>query len=528
MIYVVGSGPTGMACAWMLLKKGLHVTMLDAGVQLEERRRTVVGNMREKKPQDWDEHLLHDYKSGFQVHAKGVKCKPSYGSLFPYKDVAPYKSFYKDVSLYPSYAQGGLSNVWGASIAAFKADDLQGWPISREDLNPYYQQMLSILPVAKAQGPSAIFEGLGRPRSGELKMSRQICELNDRIMDRKVGQGQLVESIGGSCLAVGPSPGTESARDCIYCGLCMYGCPFSLIYNSAFMLNELKQQRSFEYRDGIFVDSVTEVDGEVRINGHHVASGQPQFFHAEKVYLGAGVFSTSRIMLSSWGEYDDPLYCLDSQYFLLPLLSTSGCKGATNDDLHTLAQLCLQVKPFGNEKAAFLQIYGYNDLYLQAIKSLSGPMYPILSGFARFFLERLFLIQAFLHSDNSHAIKIQLKKNGQGSDELFFEGVRSDAAKKALKNVLGKTSDYFRSLGIFALTPLMDPGLPGRGYHSGGTFPMRQQPRHRETDVLGRPYGFERVHLVDASVFPAIPAGPITFSAMANSARIADQSSQGL
>ncbi len=70
---------------------------------------------------------------------------------------------------------------------------------------------------------------------------------------------------------------------------------------------------------------------------------------------------------------------------------------------------------------------------------------------------------------------------------------------------------------------LLDPGLPGRGYHSGGTFPMRANPRYRETDCLGRPFGFERVHLVDASVFPTIPAGPITFSAMANAVRIADQ-----
>ena len=61
---------------------------------------------------------------------------------------------------------------------------------------------------------------------------------------------------------------------------------------------------------------------------------------------------------------------------------------------------------------------------------------------------------------------------------------------------------------------------PGRGFHSGGSFPMRATPKELETDTLGRPYGFARIHAVDATVFPSIPATTITFSAMANAHRI--------
>jgi choline dehydrogenase-like flavoprotein len=39
--------------------------------------------------------------------------------------------------------------------------------------------------------------------------------------------------------------------------------------------------------------------------------------------------------------------------------------------------------------------------------------------------------------------------------------------------------------------------------------------------VLGRPAGWRRIHLVDASVFPTIPATTITYTAMANAHRIA-------
>ena len=49
---------------------------------------------------------------------------------------------------------------------------------------------------------------------------------------------------------------------------------------------------------------------------------------------------------------------------------------------------------------------------------------------------------------------------------------------------------------------------------------MRENPGDLETDTLGRLRGWERIHLVDASVLPDIPATQITFSVMANAHRI--------
>ena len=52
---------------------------------------------------------------------------------------------------------------------------------------------------------------------------------------------------------------------------------------------------------------------------------------------------------------------------------------------------------------------------------------------------------------------------------------------------------------------------------------MSTAPTGNETDALGRPVGLSRVHAVDASVLPSIPASTITYSAMVNAARIVDQ-----
>ena len=66
----------------------------------------------------------------------------------------------------------------------------------------------------------------------------------------------------------------------------------------------------------------------------------------------------------------------------------------------------------------------------------------------------------------------------------------------------------------------MHVAAPGASTLSGGSLPMRAVPGHLQTDRLGRPTGFKRVHVVDASVFPEIPATTVTLTVMANAHRI--------
>ena len=73
---------------------------------------------------------------------------------------------------------------------------------------------------------------------------------------------------------------------------------------------------------------------------------------------------------------------------------------------------------------------------------------------------------------------------------------------------------------MLAVSPLARITDIGRGYHSGAGFPMTQYPRGWQSDALGRPRGLKRFHVVDASVLPEIPSGPITLTIMANAYRI--------
>ena len=93
-------------------------------------------------------------------------------------------------------------------------------------------------------------------------------------------------------------------------------------------------------------------------------------------------------------------------------------------------------------------------------------------------------------------------------------------ADATLQRLIRKLAANRRWLRARPLGPLLSRPEPGHGFHVGGTFPMSSHPTGFASDTLGRPAGLTRVHAVDSSVLPSIPATTITFSVMANAHRI--------
>jgi choline dehydrogenase-like flavoprotein len=120
-------------------------------------------------------------------------------------------------------------------------------------------------------------------------------------------------------------------------------------------------------------------------------------------------------------------------------------------------------------------------------------------------------------------LKLTLSRAHDGNGrELILEGAKpGPRTVDAIARATRKLRHQRKATGAFPLERFLEIGAPGRGFHTGGSFPMRNNPSGFESDVLGRPCGFKRVHVVDSSVFPSIPATTITLSAMANARRIA-------
>jgi len=189
-----------------------------------------------------------------------------------------------------------------------------------------------------------------------------------------------------------------------------------------------------------------------------------------------------------------------------------------------LVQLFIEIIDSGDhEKTAHIQIYTFNDLYPTDMSNRFEPFAKLFTPVIKQLSRRLIVAQGFLHSDYSSAIEIRLIKEGTKT-VLQMEERNNTKTKAALGFIRNKLSKLSREAGLLPLTPLIRKGNVGSSFHCGSTFPMRDKPNGLESDTLGRPAGLQRVFIVDASVFPSIPATTITLSVMANAHRIAMES----
>jgi choline dehydrogenase-like flavoprotein len=374
--------------------------------------------------------------------------------------------------------------------------------------------------VAKFTGLSAVHDDLEQifplhaSPPAALALSRQAILLYDRLAENKAPLQGAGFRFGQARVAA-----KAGAGGCVYCGLCMYGCPYGYIFNSEQTLLELGRNPNFTYRSNAVVTRVQETGAQAGATGYERTSREPFTLSAQRVYLATGVVATAKIVLQSLGIYDRPVRLKDSQYYLFPLVLTRSGGDVQRESLHTLSQMFIEI--FDSEitpRSVHLQVYSYSDLIGQAVRQPFGPAAPLVEWLARALERRMLVVQGYLHSDHSSKIAIRLLKGEP--DRLRLEAELNPQVRPTIRRVLRKLRRHGRQFGAWPLSPMLQIAEPGRGFHNGGSFPMRRQPGELETDILGRLPGWSRIHIVDASVLPDVPATQITFSVMANAHRI--------
>jgi choline dehydrogenase-like flavoprotein len=520
MIYVIGSGPAGISAAMALVKKGHEITMLDVGFDLEPERKEIVDHLRSLDRKMWEDASVRALKQNMVAGLNGVELKTAFGSDFPYRGIRRYQPLgLINASMVRSLAKGGLSNVWGASIFPFRDSDMEDWPINLKDLEPHYRAVLSFMPSCGRDDSLKNLFPLYKEKIRSFSRCRQATAfLEDLQRNEKAlkAEGFL---FGLSRLAVKFSDDDEGA-ECSYCGMCLYGCAYGNIYSTSATLKQLMGYEKFHYENNILVEKLVELERGVEIQARSLVDSGDIRLRGSRVFLAAGLLSSTRILLQSIEAFDQPLMIKHSEHFQIPLIRYEKIPDVTREDLHTLTQLSIALlDPYISEHTVFMQIYCYNDLYLEAINLLPGPLAPVFKRFIEKNIGRLLFIKGYLHSSLSSGIRVRLEPGLEG--RLIVEGYPNQRAKTTLRRVVTK---LFRNQKYFRATPfpfMGGLGAPGRGNHSGGSFPMSKKPKEFETDTLGRPFGFENVNVVDSTIFPTVPATTITLTIMANAHRIA-------
>ena len=79
------------------------------------------------------------------------------------------------------------------------------------------------------------------------------------------------------------------------------------------------------------------------------------------------------------------------------------------------------------------------------------------------------------------------------------------------------------ALDMWPVVPMISVSAAAKSYHFGASFPHDRARTATTTDRTGRLAAWDHIHLVDASVFPAVPATTFTLTIMANAHRIASE-----
>ena len=517
---VIGSGPAGAACAKALLARGASVLMLDAGLELESDRCQIVRQFAGTKPSAWPAGDRARLKGDLAASAKGIPLKLAFGSDFPYRETdthIPWQG--RGTNVRPSLALGGLSNVWGATLLPYRDADIAGWPVKNAQLEKHYRAAIELTGLAAQRDDLEEWFPLHCDTPQALQPSQQAKVLLHNLNRHREALRERGWRFGRARLAMRAADNSRG-KGCVYCGFCMYGCPYGCIYNSADTVRELRAEKNFSYQRDIIVTNLRERAGKVVIEGFHRQTRAPLAFEADRAYLGAGVISTAQILLRSQLAYDRPLRLRDSQYFLFPLVLARRSREVQTEPLYTLSQVFIELcHPRISRHTVHLQIYTWSDLIGEAVRKTFGPLARPLEILARRLEERMVIVQGYLHSAESRIIEMTLKRDG-ARDCLHLNALPNPETRRAVKRVVRELLRQSRRLGGVVLPPMLQLAEPGRGFHCAGSIPMRENPQPFESDCLGRPHGWTRVHAVDATVLPEAPATTITLSVMANAHRI--------
>jgi len=470
--------------------------MLDGGKTLpaeaEARRAALAG----REPSGWSDA---DRAAWQAPQFEGRAEVSRYGSGFA---IEPPEATFADaggLALRASRAIGGLSNFWGSAVLPYRQADMAGWPITEADLAPHYRAVARFLPVAgQADALAALFPAF--PMDG--------C--------RPIPPGPQAEAV---LARARPAPGFRVglarqavAPSCRLCGQCLHGCPWRLIWSASRQIEALRRDAGFTHLPGTTVRSFSE-----EADGVTLRLDDGRTVRASRVFLAAGVLETARICLAS-RPGGDALVLHDSAQAFLPLIQrTRTARAPDRMPFHTLPQMFAEltdaaVSPY----TVHAQMYGWNEYYARDLMQNYGRRLPGSGPLWRALARRLVVAQVFLHSDHSARAELRLAPDGR----LSVAVSQSPETPVVMARAARRLSRDFAGLGLTALRFALRPGAPGSSFHAGATIPMAAQAGPRQSDRLGRPSGLDRVHLVDASCLPAIPATTITFAVMANAHRI--------
>lgn len=509
---VAGSGPGATFAAYGA--RGRSILMLDAGAdapQCPELR----GNVYELRQasEDLFAPLIGDRFESLHNLAHppvSLKLKSPYMTYVAsdWRRIAPIASdsFQGAIAL----SKGGLANAWGAGVYRFTARDLAGFPISAEDLRPFYDVLTAHIGVSGANDDLEPWFDRDPALQPPLRLSAFFADLLAGYEKHRPIFHRERIAIGRPRLAVLTQPHNGRAAY-EYGNLEFFRPRDPAIYTPAYTVDELIRFGAVQYRGGILVTRYRETEECVEVYARNLATGAEEVHRARRLLLGAGALNTARIVLQSNLDYETRLPALDNPMACIPFFQLARVGDALAGKDTSLAQLNLIAEDDEIGEPVQASLYGTTGpLRSDVIFSLPLSFRSNLA-FTKYLAPAMGLLMLFYPGRSGPSSYVRLRPSGELEAEFAPEPPH--AIERRIIRLL-------RKMGYVTHPALVQRPGGGSGLHFAATLPMRASPARYETDPTGRLFGARRVSIVDGACFSRLPAKNLTFTIMANALRI--------
>lgn len=528
-VVVVGSGLSAVGSIRALISKGIKPLVLDIGVTLPSDSLNFKKTLSTKNPSDWNDSDLGVYLGKSDTSTKGlVPRKTTFGSDYFYSGSRslPISETACEHSSPPnSEALGGFSAGWGAAFLPPASSDLVDWPISHSEL--LLHMRLCTDGISKSEPFDALdnyFGRLSEPGNPSLPLSDGQTALLERIK-RSVSKNSMSPEVVGQSRLLTTFDSSNSSKNCRFCGYCSSGCSFDSIYKAEFDIRDFIDRGLIEYRSSVQVLTVTDSIDGVSLTARSALGGESLTVNCEKLFLAAGVVGSAKILLQSKEIFGHQVSIRRTGGFIEPFISVARHQ-IEWPNANTQTSLYLDfVEGSVSTNWVHAQISLPNEIVLAKLGLDHGSINSLRGKIGRLLASHLVFAIVNTHSDFGPVYNLKLERDASdGEVRILSSQFLSQHAKDMQRLLNRRLKRILRRRGIVGIDLLQQDSVAAAGYHFGASFPMKALPKDlTDTDVLGRPFGWQNVHVVDTSVLPNIPGTTVGLLTMANAHRIASE-----
>jgi choline dehydrogenase-like flavoprotein len=476
-VVVIGSGPCGAMATKELVDRGVRVTMLDAG---DRAPRGVIVRVADRTIVRWVE------PAGLRTDRHRALVDPA-------------------TEWYSSLSQGGLSNYWTSAVPRFAPEDFTDgarrdvryqWPISYDDLLPYYEATEQVLAVTTGNGFNNV------PQSNAAYSARLPADWQE-LCDAATALGHGMNAMP---MAKG-RPWMFATRGT---GFSSYHCIIKPLLRSP----NFRLIRSARVRRIHWSAAAGRADG---VEFLETTSGEKRTIRADVVFVAAGALDSTQILLRSTSN-DFPNGLGNSHDVLGRYLHDHPRQWWPADFSRPLSAM---------NHPVYISRADYDSS-----RSLSGTSMTIGLTNARDRLKSMaggstkqFGVQVFGTMVPREDSRISLDPNAEPDDldaPLLIAARYEPAVLEDLDAARSRFRAIFDELGVRAEPRGPFHELhPGSSVHWGGSVRMHRSPEFGMVDEWNRLHDVPNVIVCDASSFTTGPEKNPTITAMAISARAA-------